>query len=167
VDCCFRAGGPEHVEVRAQAGVRRDSESQVHKSGPASENDVQVQIREVEVLVLVMSFALLSASSTWTWVCLKNDGFFDGDQVWDQELFTSRGMQFYEILYGFEIYSLVFSLLSIAGDPVSIEDVSLTTLSVTLSLLYRSQLIFRDQNYVSNAINFVCVYTPCLYTQYT
>ena len=83
-----------------------------------------------------MSFALLSASSTWTWVCLKNDGFFDGDQVWDQELFTSRGMQFYEILYGFEIYSLVFSLLSIAGDPVSIEDVSLTTLSVTLSLLY-------------------------------
>ena len=118
-------------------------------------------------LVLVMPFALLSASSTWTWVGLKNDGFFDGDQVWDQELFTSRGMQFYEILYGFEIYSLVFSLLSIAGDPVSIEDVSLTTLSVTLSLLYRSQLIFRDQNYVSNAINFVCVYTPCLYTQYT
>ena len=45
-------------------------------------------------------------------------------------------MQIYEILYGFEIYSLLFSLLSIAGDPVSVEDVSLTTLSVTLSLLY-------------------------------
>jgi hypothetical protein len=73
---------------------------------------------------------------TWTWVCLKNDGFFAGDQVWDQELITSRGMQLYEILYDFEIYSLLFSLLSIAGDPVSIEDVSLTTLSVTLSLLY-------------------------------
>jgi hypothetical protein len=93
-------------------------------------------MREVEGLVLVMPFALLSASSTWTWVGLKNDGFFAGDQVWDQELFTSRGMQLYEILYGFEIYSLLFSLLSIAGDPVSVEDVSLTTLSVTLSLLY-------------------------------
>jgi hypothetical protein len=33
----------------------------------------------------VMPFALLSASSMWTWVGLKNDGFFDGDQVWDQE----------------------------------------------------------------------------------
>ena len=95
---------------------------------------MQVKISEVEGLVLVMPFALLSASSTWTWVGLKNDGFFDGDQVWDQELFTGRGMQLYEILYGFEIYSLLFSLLSIAGDPVSIENVSLTTL--TLSLLY-------------------------------
>jgi hypothetical protein len=28
-------------------------------------------------------------------------------------------------------------------------------------------LIFRDQNYVSSAIHFVCVYTPCLYTRYT
>ena len=108
----------------------------LHRAGPASGNDVQVQMREVEGLVLVMPFALLSASSTWTWVGLKNDGFFAGDQVWDQELFTSRGMQLYEILYGFEIYSLLFSLLSIAGDPVSVEDVSLTTLSVTLSLLY-------------------------------
>ena len=25
----------------------------------------------------------------------------------------------------------------------------------------------RDQNYVSNAIHFVCVYTPCLYIRYT
>lgn len=88
-----------------------------------------------------MPFALLSASSTWTWVGLKNDGFFDGDQVWDQELFTSRGMQIYEILSGFEIYSMLFSLLSIAGDPVSIEDVSLTTLSVKVfvNLLLRVQ----------------------------
>ena len=30
-----------------------------------------------------------------------------------------------------------------------------------------AQLIFRDQNYVSSAIHFVCVYTPCLYTRYT
>ncbi len=37
--------------------------------------------------------------------------FFAGDQVWDQELFTSRGMQIYEILYGFEIYSLLWSLV--------------------------------------------------------
>ena len=96
-------------------------------------------------LVLVMPFALLSASSTWTCVGLKNDGFFDGDQVWDQELFTSRGMQIYEILSGFEIYSMLFSLLSNAGDPVSIEDVSLTTLSVkasvTLLLRVQPQLI--------------------------
>ena len=28
-------------------------------------------------------------------------------------------------------------------------------------------LIFRDQNYVSRDIHFVCVYTPCLYTRYT
>jgi hypothetical protein len=69
----------------------------LHKAGPAGENDVQVQIREVEGLVLVMPFALLSASSTWTWVGLKNDGFFADDQVWDQELFTSRGMQLYEV----------------------------------------------------------------------
>ena len=97
---------------------------------------MQVQIREVEGLILVMPFTLLSARSKWTWVCLKNDGFFAGDQVWDQEFFTSRGMQLFEILYGFETYSLLFSLLCIAGDLVSIEDVSLTTLSVTLSLLY-------------------------------
>jgi hypothetical protein len=110
VDCCFRAGGPEHVEVRAQAGVRRDSNHSLHKAGPASENDVQVQIREVEGLVLVMPFALLSARSTWTWVGLKNDGFFAGEQVWDQESFTSKEMQLYEILYGFEIYSLTLVL---------------------------------------------------------
>ena len=134
MDCYFCAGGLEHVEVRTQAGARRDSESFASQSGPASEIDVLVRIREVEGLVLVMPFALLSASSTWTCVGLKNDGFFDGDQVWDQELFTSRGMQIYEILSGFEIYSMLFSLLSIAGDPVSIENVSLTTL--TLSLLY-------------------------------
>jgi len=30
-----------------------------------------------------------------------------------------------------------------------------------------AQLIFRDQNYVSSAIHFVCVYTPFLYTRYT
>jgi hypothetical protein len=28
-------------------------------------------------------------------------------------------------------------------------------------------LIFRDQNYVSRDLHFVCVYTPCLYTRYT
>jgi hypothetical protein len=30
-----------------------------------------------------------------------------------------------------------------------------------------AQSIFRDQNYVSSAIHFVCVYTLCLYTLYT
>jgi hypothetical protein len=45
-------------------------------------------------------------------------------------------MQLYDILYVFEIYSLLLSWLNIAGDSVSIEDVSLTTLSVTLLLLY-------------------------------
>jgi hypothetical protein len=54
-------------------------------------------------------------------------------------------MQIYDILSGFEIYSMLFSLLSLVGDPVSIEDVSLTTLSVkafvTLLLLVQPQLI--------------------------
>ena len=35
----------------------------------------------------------------------------------------------------------------------------------TASLM--APLIFRDQNYVSRDIHFVCVYTPCLYTRYT
>jgi hypothetical protein len=30
-----------------------------------------------------------------------------------------------------------------------------------------AQLIFRDQNYLSSAIHFVCVYTLCLHTRYT
>jgi hypothetical protein len=30
-----------------------------------------------------------------------------------------------------------------------------------------AKLIFRDQNYVSSAIHFVCVYTPCLCARYT
>jgi hypothetical protein len=30
-----------------------------------------------------------------------------------------------------------------------------------------AQLIFSYQNYVSSAIHFVCIYTPCLYTRYT
>jgi hypothetical protein len=60
VDCCFRAGGPEHVEVLAQAGARQDSQSFASQGRPR----VQVKISEVEGLVLVMPFALLSASST-------------------------------------------------------------------------------------------------------
>jgi hypothetical protein len=96
----------------------------------------RLNVWEVEGLVLVMPFALLSASSTWTWISLRNYGFFDGDQVWDEELFSSRGMQLYEILYAFEIYALLFSLLSIAGDPATLGDVTLTTLSLTLSLLF-------------------------------
>lgn len=75
----------------------------------------RLNVREVEGLVLVMPFALLSASSTWTWISLKNSGFFDGDQAWDEELFSSRGMQLYEVLYAFEVYALLFGLLSIAG----------------------------------------------------
>ena len=79
--------------------------------------------------LLVKGFDLSNLPSTLKFelvcVCLRSDGFFVGDQVWDEELFSSRGMQLYEILYAFELYALLwlFSLLSIAGDPVTLADV--------------------------------------------
>jgi hypothetical protein len=91
---------------------------------------------EVDGLFLVMPFALISACSTWTWITLKNEGFFDSDPAWDAELFNSRAMQLFEILYGFETFTLFFGLLSIAGDPVILEYVLAITLSLTLLLLY-------------------------------
>ncbi len=53
-------------------------------------------------------------------------------------------MQLYEILYAFEIYALLFSLLSIAGDPVTLEDVhdadhSVADALVTLLLRHASR----------------------------
>lgn len=91
---------------------------------------------EVDGLFLVMPFALISACSTWTWISLKNDGFFDSDPAWDAELFNNKAMQLFEILYGFEMFTLFFGLLSIAGDPVILEYVLAITLSLTLLLLY-------------------------------
>jgi hypothetical protein len=91
---------------------------------------------EVDGLFLVMPFALISACSTWTWITLKNDGFFDSDPVWDADLFNNRAMQLFEILYGFETFTLLFGLLSIAGDPVMLEYVLMIALSLTLLLLY-------------------------------
>ena len=96
----------------------------------------QVQSVEVDGLFLVMPFALLSAVSTFTWVSLKNDGVFDADPPWDTELFSSRGMQVFEVLYGLEIYTLLFSLLAVAGDPSVVENTLLATLCLTLLLLY-------------------------------
>lgn len=96
----------------------------------------EVQSEEVDGLFVVMPFALLSAVSTFTWISLKNEGVFDADPPWDAELFSSKGMQVFEILYGLETYTLLFSLLAVAGDPVNVENTLLTALCMTLLLLY-------------------------------
>ena len=91
---------------------------------------------EVDGLFLVMPYALISTLCTWTWISLKKDGHFYNDPVWDADLFEHRGMQLFEILYGVENFALFFALLSIAGNPVILDTVLPTALSLTLLLLY-------------------------------
>jgi len=116
--------------------------TQGHAGEPVNQSDFVREFlspssaTEVDGLFLVMPFALISACSTWTWITLKNGGFFDSDPAWDAELFDNRAMQLFEILYGFETFTLFFGLLSIAGDPVILEYVLAITLSLTLLLLY-------------------------------
>jgi hypothetical protein len=121
---------------RTSRGQDETRNHSLHKTGPASENDVQVKIREVEGLVLVMPFALLSASSTWTWVGLRNDGFFAGTRFGIRNCLLAEECSFMKFSTASR-FTLCFSVCSaLRGIRPSLEDVSLTTLSVTLSLLY-------------------------------
>lgn len=95
-----------------------------------------VDAQRADGLTLAMPFALLSATSTWVWVTLKNEGFFDADQGWDEELFAHRGMQVYEVLYALEVLALLFALLCLAGEPVAAEDAALAAVCLTLTLFY-------------------------------
>jgi len=125
-----------HVFFNQSAFTHTQGHGPLNQSDLVREFSSPSRATEVDGLFLVMPFALISACSTWTWITLKNDGFFDADPAWDADLFSSRAMQLFEILYGFETFALFFGLLSIAGDPMTLEYVLAITLSLTLLLLY-------------------------------
>jgi hypothetical protein len=76
---------------------------------------------EMDVVLLVMPFTLASASSTWTWWSLQHEDFFSSDPEWSPELFSDSRMLLYELLYSFEVFTLMCALFSLASDPASFE----------------------------------------------
>jgi hypothetical protein len=77
---------------------------------------------------------------------------------------TFGGLYIWRAIYTWRAIS-IWRPIFVWRAPRSSKDWITLTLRPTASKM--AQLIFRDQNYVSSAIHFVCVYTPCLYTRYT
>lgn len=102
-------------------------------STDASHVNVLVKSYEVDNVLILTPFSLSLASSTWAWMSLKQNNVFNSDPLWDDSLFEeNRSLWMYEFVYYFEVLCLVFNMLVISMQPVSLNLVVMMSLLLSL-----------------------------------
>ena len=88
---------------------------------------------EIDNVLMLTPFSLSLTSSTWAWLSLKQNNVFSCDPLWDDSLFEeNQSLWIYEFVYYFETFCLIFNMLVISMQPVSLNLIVMMSLLLSL-----------------------------------
>jgi hypothetical protein len=122
-----------YLLINAEAFVHSTNDT---AASLTADRGISFSVSEIDVVLVVMPFTLAVASSTWMWVSLQHQDFFQSDPEWGPELFSDPCMLLYELLYCFEFFALLCTLLSLSADPAPVEYIFVYSLLLTFLVLF-------------------------------
>lgn len=112
-----------------------------HFTGQHNQTIVQIDsgrsgCSEIDYVFLAMPFAAAVSITTLSWVKLTSSGDIGHDTVWDEQVYESPNVFFYDLIYYFEIWCMNICFVFGSSSEASFLPLYFTVQALTIAMLF-------------------------------